>query len=1045
MTERSDPPGHWGLVWDLFHRALETGSEERAAFLTEACGGDKELRSEVEKLLAAHEHESQLLDLLTELAPEGDTSRPTELPEVPPEQELAPGAVLADRFEIVGLVGRGGMGAVYEAQDRELGARVALKTLLAALSGSSAALDRFRREIQLAKQVTHPNVCRIYDLFRDREGLFFLSMELLEGKTLAQHIAESGPLDLDEALPIVEQLAAGLAAAHQAGVVHRDLKSSNIMLIPEGGGTRAVVTDFGLARTTGSADAETGHLTRSGEVLGTPAFMAPEQLEGGEISPATDVYAFGVVLFEMVTGRLPFSGVTPYAVVAQRLRNEPPSPREHSPNLDRRWERVILRCLESRPADRFQTPGAIVAALLGAKATTIPSDRRRLARRSAVAAMGMAVVFGGFFLLRGDADSDAAASAEADQDSSAALPFAERDAVLITAFENRTGDEIFDGTLEGALARQLANSTFVTVATLPRIRDTLALMGLPDNAEVDTSTGREIALRDGGIRALIGGRIEKLGQTWVLSADLIDASDGRVVASLEEEAPHMEEVLGAIRRLASGMRELLGEEIDEIRESEEELARVATPSLRALRLYTEADALVARIDNAASEELLRQAIELDPDFASAHILLAYAIGNQGRPQEELFPHAERAFELAGQAPERERYFIRASYFQMSGEWEKARANYEALLRVDPYHFWGNSNMARSLSRGPRREDAPAYWVRRARGRPNDLDANFDAGYALEMIAESPEAARPYLRRVVDLAVDPNSPLQQRNGFEISWARLHPAHEHWVGNDAEGMLRELDRVAEELSQLSPGLEAAFLSAVLRSGYRSLGFRNRPPALRPISRTGSFWGGIDAYYRGDLAEVKRQLGEARSRLVWAGALIQEPPRILALVRAGFLAEARAGLASFELREETSVPDGYPARNTVTDVMKGHVALAEGRVQEALALLQSALTAGPEPGGTSYFVAASGLASAWLELGEPARALAALEESSRQKRRSHPYARETWMANQLRLASLYRELGRASDAQGVEDELRAMLAYADPDFWLVQQLAANSQPAP
>ena len=310
---------------------------------------------------------------------------------------LQPGETVAGRFRIVRLIGRGGMGEVYEADDLQLEERVAIKTIRADVLPDVRARERFRREIQLARKVTHVNVCRLFDLVLHETALGqevpLLSMELLRGETLSDFLLRKPALDPAEALPLIRQIAAGLAAAHRAGVIHRDFKSANVILVPgPGDEVRAVVTDFGLARSI--APSAVG---ADGERSGTPAYMAPEQAEGKETTIASDVYAFGIVIYEMVTGALPFSGGTsPSSVANKRLTDEPLRPRAVIAGLDPRWEQVILRCLERDPADRFENADAIVAALTGdpqpSAAASSPARWGLGRRRFLVAAAGLGAV-----------------------------------------------------------------------------------------------------------------------------------------------------------------------------------------------------------------------------------------------------------------------------------------------------------------------------------------------------------------------------------------------------------------------------------------------------------------------------------------------------------------------------------------------------------------------------------------------------------------------------------------------------------------------------
>ena len=315
---------------------------------------------------------------------------PTEPLAVPPAagQQLDAGALLEGRFRIVRMLGQGGMGEVYEAVDVALGTRVALKTVRLEQATNENALQRFRREILLARKIAHPNVCKVFELHVGGFGEppLFLSMELLEGETLAARLQRAGRLDEDVARGIVLQIASALGAAHAEGVVHRDLKSSNVMLVPvQGGGERAVVTDFGIAHAVGGLSDAT--VTLEGPI-GTPAYMAPEQVTGGSVTPATDLYCLGVLMYELTTGTLPFTGETPTQIAYRRLGAVAPDPRAANPGLSKRWSRLVRWCLAGDPAQRPQTAEAFRRALEG---ETRPP--RRLSRRRLVAVgLALAVV-----------------------------------------------------------------------------------------------------------------------------------------------------------------------------------------------------------------------------------------------------------------------------------------------------------------------------------------------------------------------------------------------------------------------------------------------------------------------------------------------------------------------------------------------------------------------------------------------------------------------------------------------------------------------------
>jgi serine/threonine protein kinase len=350
---------NWEAVKALFEAALEVDVANRSSFLKERCL-DANLRAEVERLLTEHDEAASFL------------STPA-LGNVPREAEirgarLSEGELLAGRFRIIRFIASGGVGEVYEAEDQELREHVALKTIRPEILVQPNAMARFKREVHLARQVTHPNVCRIFDLFRHRAGdlahgeTVFISMELLHGKTLGERLKEGGRMSTEEAEPLVRQMASALASAHKAGIIHRDFKPGNVVLVGTPGGWRAVVTDFGLALRSVTCD-DTASLPTGQALLGTPAYMSPEQIEGRQATTASDIYALGLVIYEMVSGRRPFQGDTPMSAAMKRLSVPPTPPRNVVPELSPVWEAVILRCLEREPAKRFAGAQDVVAAL----------------------------------------------------------------------------------------------------------------------------------------------------------------------------------------------------------------------------------------------------------------------------------------------------------------------------------------------------------------------------------------------------------------------------------------------------------------------------------------------------------------------------------------------------------------------------------------------------------------------------------------------------------------------------------------------------------
>src|SRR6266852_264316 len=469
-------PEKWEEVKALFEAALELELPAREAFLRTKSADDS-VRAEVERLLAEYDEAGTFL------------SSPA-LAAIPLQPKRKPirfsvGEILGGRFRILRFVAEGGMGEVYEAEDLELHELVAIKTLLPETLHHTDALARFKREVHLARKVTHPNVCRMFDLCRHKsEGgdeVVILSMEFLRGKTLAERIKQHGRVNIREALPLIRQMASALGAAHEAGIVHRDFKPGNVVLVEESTGTRAVVTDFGLAfRGTNSvgepslseASWSSAQPGEGRQLYGTPAYMEPEQIEGRPATIASDIYAFGLVIYEMITGVRPFQGDTPISTAVKRLVEAPPPPRKFEPTLTPACESVILRCLEREPANRFAKAQDVVAALASdvrdAKSSDLASpvaQTMRLKTRSRVVMAVASVVviglsIGGWLLLPRKEKR-----------------LAESDTVVLADFSNKTGEPVFDDTLRQALAVQLGQSRFLNILSDERAREILRLLG----------------------------------------------------------------------------------------------------------------------------------------------------------------------------------------------------------------------------------------------------------------------------------------------------------------------------------------------------------------------------------------------------------------------------------------------------------------------------------------------------------------------------------------------------------------------------------------
>ena len=621
-----------------------------------------------------------------------------------------------------------------------------------------------------------------------------------------------------------------------------------------------------------------------------------------------------------------------------------------------------------------------------------------------------------------------------------AIQFHSRDWVLIADFDNRTGERVLDGTLEYAVERELSNSQFVNVVPRERVQDALRLMKKPPDTKLDRATAREVCLRDGAIKAVLVGRVEKIGSHYQLSVQIVDPARDVAVAGYTEEDPADTLLAGTVRKLSTRVREALGEQTQAIDQSKEQLAKVTTPSLRALQLYTQADRIFAQQNDDSPRiagELLEQALREDPDFASAHVLLAYAYGRQGR-QAEATPHFRRAFELADKTTERERYFILASYYQHQpvNQPEKAAELYETLVRRYPVHGWQLSQLAGTYTLLQQPEKNDDLSIRMADLRPNDPRVQVLAAWNLAVREIHRTAAKPgvqsstpdfsrvdhYLGRA--FALRNTHALEEPDDLSVRW---YTAQIHWM----EGRFAESRTDALDAERSDKNVDAAEMAKF----YAAFGNLREAEKRTPIDQASLR--AMLAYYRGDMDEVRRSLRGHRITPVFSWFA---GPSALMMAHVGLLHDAdavRTDLADFV--QKVQKQSRRTADAALLRIVEGEIAVAKGDTAKGDAILEKTLADADDPSFICNLMASEDLAQAYRKQGKLADAIRVLERAT-----SGP----VWPANfsaawqerlQLQLAQLYREAGRTQDAARVESVLAKELAFADADHPISRQLAA------
>ena len=584
---------------------------------------------------------------------------------------LPEGLEIGHRYKVMRLLGIGGMGSVYRVHDLELDRDVALKLIRSDIAENASTLERFKREIQLSSRVTHRNVLRVYDL-GEADGIKFLTMRYVEGEDLASVLKREGRLPIPRLLHIFRQICEGLGAAHEQGVIHRDLKPQNVMLDAT---DNVFVMDFGLAKSL-----EQSGMTQDGAVVGTPYYMSPEQVKGEPIDRRSDIFSLGVILYEMASGELPYTGRTPYEVMIQRTQ-KPPRPVEHiNPEIPPYLRKIIERCLSIDPALRYATTAEILQDVNNA--TFRPTMRYRIQRKRwllpAVSAAVLAAVVGlAVWALRHRPRAPVTAGQKTES-------------VLIADFQNKTGDPVFDGTLEPSFGLALEGASFLTSYNRGQARRVAAQLK-PGSTTLDEPLARLVALRE-GIQVVTSGAIDRKDSDYVVSVKAVDAATGKQLVSEEATASSKDKVLSTIGELAATVRAALGDTTP--RSLQLAAAETFTAgSVEAAHEYALAqDSQYAGNYEDATRSYLK-AIELDPDMGRADAGIAVLYSNQGR-RDEAEKYYTRAMAKIDRMSDREKFRTRGGYYLIvHRDPDKAIEEYGQLVQRYPSDTAGISNLA----------------------------------------------------------------------------------------------------------------------------------------------------------------------------------------------------------------------------------------------------------------------------------------------------------------------------------------------------------------
>jgi len=836
-------------------------------------------------------------------------------------------AALADRYEVERQAGVGGMATVFRARDLKHDRPVAIKVLRPELAASLGA-DRFLREIGIAARLQHPHILPLFDS-GEADGFLYYVMPFVEGESLRGRLVRETELPVQTVVRILRDMADALAYAHAQGVVHRDIKPDNVMF----SGAHAVVADFGIAKAV-SAATEAGQHASLGVALGTPAYMAPEQAAGDPAADhRADVYSLGALAYEMLAGRPVFTAPTPQAVLAAHVAERPASVSAHRPSVPAALDQLVMRCLEKKPADRWQSAAELLPhleAMLTPTGVLTPTPglsahrgRRWLARHWRLVAAVAVLLVASLIALR-------AFDVWPVPSLVASGVLAKDEPIVLADLDNRTAHSTLGQTVTELLRVEISRSRDVRLMDQARVTDALRRMRRDPAAPLTVGTAREVAVRE-GVRAVIAGEVRAVGGSYLVSVRLLAANTGEPLAAYQQEATDERGLYGAVERLARQLQRRVGESLLRVRRGEP-LSAVTTASLEALQRYTMASRAELRADFGSALAQYREAVAIDSSFAMAWRKLGILLQAAGAPRGEVIRAYERALHFGDRLIESERLHTSAMYY-LGARNDPARAasEYRALLDLYPGDGVALNNLASAYNSLGLWAQAESTAIRGIQAWPTarSLQVNLAAAQAAQ---GRPEEAR---RTLLD--------LRSRAGVARAFDVQLGLADYVTGriDTAEARLRALaqDGSVDPVSRRQASVALASLNALRgRVGDAEAHLTQAADYARrlgaPALALADLLNTVDYEHllRGDTAAARRRMTAVLQAEPPARMRPADRPYVSLILTAAWAGDA--GRARAFLAEAEALPDSVFRFGSADSLaILGTIALAEGRPRDAI----------------------------------------------------------------------------------------------------------------